>query len=194
MKDYITTYNLYPESEPTLIQDDYMKNPNKDNFEPNLNQYIYKYYSTESPLFGKNMPVSYLGPKAYYSLEPKPEYGILGNVLGRGGLLPDGNNVMPFGAVFYDPNSYQIIHMTTMGNIASVYYSRLQQSNRPGVSGVSDWTRTYQHALLVKQDGKWKWAAYDPLYSLYSSNALITQQQNDEYNSESWLEAFKDKL
>lgn len=199
MKDYITSYNLYPESEPTLIHDNsWETNPNngtgKDNFESNLNQYVYKYYSAENPLFGKNMPVAYLGPKAYYSLEPRPEYGILGNVLGRGGNLPDGNYVMPFGAVFYDPNSYQIIHMTTMGNIASVYYSRLQQSNRPGVSGVSDWTRTYQHALLVKQDGKWKWAAYDPLYSLYSSNALITQQQNDEYNSESWLEAFKDKL
>jgi hypothetical protein len=84
--------------------------------------------------------------------------------------------------------------MTTMGNIASVYYSRLEQINRPGVPYASDWIRTYQHALLVKQDGKWKWAAYDPLYSEWSDNISITQQQNDEYNSESWLEAFKDKL
>jgi hypothetical protein len=188
MKDYITTYNLYPESEPTLIQDDYMKNPNKDGFEPNLNQYIYKYWDVGySYMFGKDASVGHLGPKAYYQYEPKVEYGILGNILGRGGRLPDGYNVAPFGSVFYDPNSYQIIHMTTMGNIASVYYSRLEEANRPGFQIQMEWQRTYQHALLVKQDGKWKWAAYDPLYS---NNSDATQQDN----TGSWLEAFKDKL
>ncbi|AFK85894.1 MULTISPECIES: S-layer homology domain-containing protein [Thermoanaerobacterium] len=188
MKDYITIYNLYPESEPTLIQDNYMKNPNKDNFEPNLNQYIYKYWDIGySYMFGKDAPVGHLGPKAYYQYGPRVEYGILGNILGRGGSLPNGNYVMPFGQVFYVLNSYQIIHMTTMGNIASVYYSRLEEANRPGFKIQMEWQRTYQHALLVKQDGKWKWAAYDPLYS---NNSDATQQDN----TGSWLEAFKDKL
>ncbi|SDF02980.1 S-layer homology domain-containing protein [Thermoanaerobacter thermohydrosulfuricus] len=180
-KDYVTEYNLYPWTEPTVIKDTPHKGTdglwyNKNGFLPNLDKYIYK--NTKMGVWDTD---GHKGPTIGGAFGNRNEYGVVDSILLRGGNLSDGTYVYPLGAYWIKSDSYKIIKISTMGNIASVYYSRTGKVDRPNDPGT--WQTGYAHALLVKQDGKWKFAAYDGVYN------PATQKWDLE-----WIDTIRDRL
>lgn len=177
-KDYVTEYNLYPWTEPTVINDKahILSDKCKDGFLPNLDEYIYK--NTKMGVWDTD---GHKGPTIGGAFGNRNEYGVVDSILLRGGNLSDGTYVYPFGAFWIQPDSYKVIKISTMGNIASVYYSCIQKTDRPNDPGY--WGTVYAHALLVKQDGKWKLAAYDGVYN------PVTQKWDLE-----WIDTIRDRL
>jgi len=177
-KDYVTEYNLYPWTEPTVINDkaNILSDKCKDGFLPNLDKYIYK--NTKMGVWDTD---GHKGPIIGGAFGNRAEYGAVDSILLRGGNLSDGTYVYPLGAYWIKPDSYKVIKISTMGNIASVYYSVIQKADRPNDPGV--WGTVYRHALLVKQDGKWKFAALDGAYN------PATQKWDLE-----WIDTIRDRL
>jgi hypothetical protein len=177
-KDYVTEYNLYPWTEPTVINDkaNILNDKCKDGFLPNMDKYFYK--GTKMGVWDTD---GHKGPIIGYFLGNRAEYGVVDGILLRGGNLSDGTYVYPLGAIWIKPDSYKVIKISTMGNIASVYYSAIQKTDRPNDPGT--WGTVYAHALLVKQDGKWKLAAYDAAYN------PVTQKWDLE-----WIDTIRDRL
>lgn len=177
-KDYVTEYNLYPWTEPTVINDkaNILNDKCKDGFLPNMDKYFYK--GTKMGVWDTD---GHKGPTIGGAFGNRNEYGVVDSILLRGGNLSDGTYVYPLGAYWIKSDSYKIIKISTMGNIASVYYSRTGKVDRPNDPGT--WQTGYAHALLVKQDGKWKFAAYDGVYN------PATQKWDLE-----WIDTIKDRL
>jgi len=180
-KDYVTEYNLYPWTEPTVIKDgmhddQYGRLVSKNNFLPNMDKYFYK--GTKIGVWDTD---GHKGPTIGGAFGNRNEYGVVDSILLRGGNLSDGTYVYPLGAIWIQPDSYKVIRISTMGNIASVYYSVTQKTDRPNDPGT--WGTVYAHALLVKQDGKWKLAAYDGVYN------PATQKWDLE-----WIDTIRDRL
>lgn len=177
-KDYVTEYNLYPWTEPTVIDDraNILNDKCKNGFLPNMDKYFYK--GTKMGVWDTD---GHKGPGTGGSFGNRAEYGVVDSILLRGGNLSDGTYVYPLGAYWFKSDSYNIIKISTMGNIASVYYSRTGKVDRPNDPGT--WQTAYAHALLVKQDGKWKFAAYDGAYN------PATQKWDLE-----WIDTIRDRL
>ncbi|KHO63246.1 S-layer protein [Thermoanaerobacter sp. YS13] len=180
-KDYVTEYNLYPWTEPTVIEEMPHQGSDglwycKNGFLPNLDMYIYK--NTKMGVWDTD---GHKGPTIGGAFGNRNEYGVVDSILLRGGNLSDGTYVYPLGAIWIQPDSYKVIRISTMGNIASVYYSVTQKTDRPNDPGT--WGTVYAHALLVKQDGKWKLAAYDGVYN------PATQKWDLE-----WIDTIRDRL
>ncbi|MDI6604098.1 MAG: S-layer homology domain-containing protein [Thermoanaerobacteraceae bacterium] len=165
-KDYVTQYNLYPWAEPTFYPEDtgLRQDPqcpgiiyDKGYFFPNLDKYIYKGLQNadwKSP--------GHLGPTAD-GYGNRSEYGIVDSMNRRNDNYSDGKIAYPTQGKFYvQKDSYKVIDMVTMGNIASVHYSRANCYDGFKVYDI-EWKTTDAYALLVKQDGKWKFAAYDTM-------------------------------
>lgn len=179
-KDYVTTYNLYPQTEATVEHDtiEHLLNTPyyKEGFLPNMDKYFYK--GTKMGVWNTD---GHKGPTIGGAFGNRNEYGVVDSILLRGGNLSDGTYVYPLGAIWIKQDSYKIINISTMGNIASVYYSLTQKTDRPNSPG--QWGTVYSHALLVKQNGKWKLAAYDGAYN------PVTQKWDLE-----WIDTIKDRL
>ncbi|SHF94717.1 hypothetical protein SAMN02746089_02805, partial [Caldanaerobius fijiensis DSM 17918] len=93
-----------------------------------------------------------------------PLYGFVDSVMSRSEQFPPSGPTQPMD-IYYtqiDPNGYKINSIIGIGNIAEVVYqSRYYTIDGDGSKHPSDGYGTYNTAvLLVKQDGKWKVAAY----------------------------------
>ncbi|SHF94524.1 hypothetical protein SAMN02746089_02803, partial [Caldanaerobius fijiensis DSM 17918] len=90
-------------------------------------------------------------------------YGFVDSVMSRAEQFPPSGPTQPIdlGYEVYDPNGYKILNIAGIGNIAEVTYQYnvygVNAGRRQPATGYDTRSRTI---MLVKQDGKWKVAAY----------------------------------